>query len=311
MSFPSPALIPVNGIELEVFSAGSGRPVVLCHGWPEHAYSWRHQIEPLAAAGYHVIVPNQRGYGHSTAPKEVTDYDIEHLCGDLVGLLDHYGYDKAAFVGHDWGAIVVWAMSVLHPDRVEAVINLSVPYLQRYPMDWVSLWEKALGGDFYIVHFNRQPGVADAAFGRHTRQFLRNLYRTNQWRHPAPQLDPGMPMISIANRTDMPGDALMSDADLDVFVKGFERNTFTPGINWYRNFARNWEILGRVPEKVTQPALMIYGEYDMVRKSDTLGDVVGNLETVTLACGHWIQQERPAETNAAMLEWLGRHYPAA
>lgn len=310
MSFPSPALIPTNGIELEVFSAGSGRPVVLCHGWPEHAYSWRYQIEPLAAAGYHVIVPNQRGYGHSTAPEAVTDYDIEHLCADLVGLLDHYGYDKAAFVGHDWGAIVVWAMSVLHPDRVEAVINLSVPYLQRYPMDWVSLWEKALGGDFYIVHFNRQPGVADAAFGRNTRQFLRNLYRTNQWRHPAPSLEPGMPMISIANRAEMPGDALMSDADLDVFVRGFERNTFTPGINWYRNFARNWEILGRVPEKVTQPALMIYGEHDMVRKSATLGDVVGNLETVTLPCGHWIQQERPAETNAAMLEWLGRYYPA-
>ncbi len=311
MSFPSPAFIPTNGVELEVFSAGSGKPVVLCHGWPEHAYSWRHQIEPLAKAGYHVIVPNQRGYGQSTAPKDVTDYDIEHLCGDLVGLLDHYGYEKAAFVGHDWGAIVVWAMSVLHPDRVEVVINLSVPYLQRYPMDWVSVWEKALGGDFYIVHFNRQPGVADAAFGKNTRQFLRNLYRTNKWKHPAPTLEPGMAMISIATCTDMPGELLMSEDELDVFVKGFERNTFTPGINWYRNFARNWEILGRVPEKVKQPSLMIYGAHDMVRKSDTLGDVVANLETLTLECGHWIQQERPVETNAAMLEWLGRHYPAS
>ena len=107
MNFPAPSLIPTNGIELEVFSAGSGKPVVLCHGWPEHAFSWRHQIEPLAKAGYHVIAPNQRGYGNSTAPAAVTDYDIEHLCGDLVGLLDHYGYEKAAFVGHDWGAIVV------------------------------------------------------------------------------------------------------------------------------------------------------------------------------------------------------------
>ena len=310
MTFPSPTLIPVNGIELEVFTAGNGKPLILCHGWPEHAFSWRHQIAPLADAGYHVIAPNQRGYGNSTAPAAVTDYDIEHLCGDLAGLLDHYGYDKAAFVGHDWGAIVVWAMSVLYPDRVEAVVNLSVPYLQRGSADWVSVWEKHLGGDFYIVHFNRQPGVADAAFGANTRQFLRNLYRTNQWQHAAPDLGPGMPMIRIAERSSMPGDALMSDAELDVFATAFEHNTFTPGINWYRNFSRNWALLGRVPERVRQPALMIYGEYDMVRKSDTLAQVVADLEVVTLPCGHWIQQERPQETNAAMLEWLGRRYPA-
>ncbi|MEZ5596428.1 MAG: alpha/beta hydrolase [Pseudomonadales bacterium] len=310
MSFPSPTIIPVNGIELEVFSAGSGRPLVLCHGWPEHAYSWRFQIQPLVDAGYHVIVPNQRGYGGSSRPEAVGDYDITHLCGDLAGLLDHYGYRDAAFIGHDWGAIVVWAMAVLHPERVSAVINLSVPYLQRGGTEWVGFWEKMLGGDFYIVHFNRQPGVADAAFAANTRQFLRNLYRTNQWRSPAPEPQPGMALINLAARETAAGDALMSDAELEVFAAAFEKNGFTPGINWYRNFSRNWDILGSVEERVRQPALMIYGQYDMVRPSPTLDSVVDDLEVVTLDCGHWIQQERPQETNAAMLEWLERHYPA-
>ena len=133
--FPKPTLIATNGIKLEVFEAGqhnAGNPIVLCHGWPEHAYSWRYQVPALVAAGYHVIVPNQRGYGNSFRSREVIDYDIAHLTGDLVGLLDHYGYDDATFVGHDWGAMVVWGLTLLHPNRVNKLINLSVPYQERW-----------------------------------------------------------------------------------------------------------------------------------------------------------------------------------
>ena len=129
MDFPQPEMIEVNGVTLEVFSAGQGTPLVLCHGWPEHAYSWRFQIQPLVDAGYHVIVPNQRGYGNSSRPEAVTDYDIEHLTGDLIGLLDHFGYEQAGFVGHDWGAIIVWNLAMMHRQRVSAVANLSVPPL--------------------------------------------------------------------------------------------------------------------------------------------------------------------------------------
>ena len=310
MPFPAPKMVSTNNIELEVFEAGSGRPVVLCHGWPEHAFSWRHQVDPLVEAGYHVIVPNQRGYGHSTAPADVEAYDIVQLTADLTGLLDHYGYEDAVFVGHDWGAIVVWALSVLHPDRVAGVINLSVPFMHRGEQEWISVWEQFLGPDFYIVHFNRQPGVADAAFGANTRQLLNNLYRTNQWN--APPMDPpeGMPIIHLANQTEPVGDPIMSDEELEVFVENFERNSFTPGINWYRNFTRNWETLGKVEERVQCPALMIYGDYDIVPKSETLKDVVADLEDMSFPCGHWIQQECPAETNAAILDWLGRRYPA-
>ena len=180
--FPKPTLIPVNGVELEVFEAGQqniGKPIVLCHGFPEHAFSWRYQVPVLVEAGYHVIVPNQRGYGNSSRPTEVTDYDIEHLSGDLIALLDHYGYEDAVFVGHDWGAFVVWGLTLLHPNRVNKVINLSLPYQDRGEKPWVEFLEDILGADNYFVHFNRKPGVADAVFEESTSQFLRNLYRKN------------------------------------------------------------------------------------------------------------------------------------
>ncbi len=158
---------------------------MLCHGFPELAFSWRHQLQPLADAGYHVLAPDQRGYGRTDKPAAVESYDLVQLTGDLVGLLDHYGYEDAVFVGHDWGAIVVWGMALLHPKRVAGVINLSVPFLDRGAVEWVEFWEKMLGDDFYIVHFNRKPGVADAAFARNPKNLLRHLYRTDQWNSPA------------------------------------------------------------------------------------------------------------------------------
>ncbi len=310
--FPDATLIELGDVTLETFTAGpaDGRPVVLCHGWPEHAFSWRHQIPVLADAGYHVIVPNQRGYGASSRPEPVTDYDIEHLTGDLAALLDHFGHQEALFVGHDWGAIVVWNMALLHPERVSGVINLSVPFMERGETPWVDFWEQMLGGDFYIVHFNRQPGVADAAFAASPERLLRNLYRTNQWRAEPVDLGPGMPFINMASVETMPGELMMSEEDLAVFVDSFKASGFTGGINWYRNFNRNWEIVGRVEQKIGQPTLMIYGAHDMVPPSPNLGSFVADLETATLDCGHWIQQERPAETNSLMLDWLGRRYPA-
>ena len=309
-AFPDSQRIKANGIELEVFQAGAGRPIVLCHGWPEHAYSWRRQIPALADAGYHVIVPNQRGYGASSKPKETAAYDIEHLTGDLTALLDHFGCQDALFVGHDWGALVVWGLALMHPERLAGLINLSVPFLVRGEREWVGFWEERLGPDFYIVHFNRQPGVADAVFDANPERFLRNLYRTGQWRSPMPAARPGMALINLA-QTDAPaGELMMSEAELAVFVESFRRSSFTPGLNWYRNFTRNWEILGRFPERVRQPALMIYGRYDLVPQSEALPSIAPDLEAATLECGHWIQQEQPEETNRLMLDWLARRYPA-
>jgi pimeloyl-ACP methyl ester carboxylesterase len=151
--FPKSTLVSVNGVELEVFEAGrqnKGKPIVLCHGWPEHAFSWRYQVPALVTAGYHVIIPNQRGYGNSSRPTEITAYDIEHLSGDLVALLNHYGYEDATFVGHDWGANVVWSLALLHPGRVNKVINFALPYQERTDKPWIEWMEEICGGDFYF-----------------------------------------------------------------------------------------------------------------------------------------------------------------
>ena len=302
--FPNAETIKTNGVKLEVFHKGQGSPIVLCHGWPEHAYSWRHQIDPLVEAGYHVIIPNQRGYGNSSIPEEIKDYDIEHLTSDLLGLLDHFGYQDAVFVGHDWGAIVVWNLALMHPKRVSGIINLSVPFMERGQREWVSFWEDALGGDFYIVHFNRQPGVADAAFEENPRKFLNNLYRTEQWHEAPPNLPAGMPLISLAKTDAMPGNLMMAEKDLDVFVQAFETSGFTGGINWYRNFSRNWHLTENYTPLIKQPTLMIYGDYDSVPKGKNLLDRAPNTTIVNLSCGHWIQQEKPEETNRAMINWL-------
>ncbi|QTD57310.1 alpha/beta fold hydrolase [Parasphingorhabdus cellanae] len=302
--FPKPNFISVNGVELEVFEAGlenAGNPIVLCHGWPEHAFSWRYQMPALAAAGYHVIVPNQRGYGHSSRPSEVTGYDIKHLSGDLVGLLDHYGYEDATFVGHDWGAMAVWGLTLLHPSRVKRLINLSVPYQERWEKPWIEMMEQVFGSDFYFVHFNRQLGVADAVLEENTFQFLRNMYRKNL---PLAEPAPGMMMINLAKAEAPIGEPVMSDRELAVFVSAFETSGFTSSINWYRNLDRNWHLLADVDPIIQQPALMIYGDRDPVAKSENLSDFVPNVEVINLDCGHWIQQERPEETNQAILNWL-------
>lgn len=304
--FPEPMLISVNGVKLEVFEAGqenAGNPVVLCHGWPEHAFTWRHQMSALAAAGYHVIVPNQRGYGESSRPADVTDYDIEHLTGDLVALLDHYGYADATFVGHDWGAMVVWGLTLLHPDRVNKVINLSLPYMERGEVPWLQLMEAVFGGDYYFVHFTQQPGVADAVFEENTHQFLRNLYRKNE---PPAEPQPGMAMINLARAETPRGEPVMSDDDLAVFVSAFESSGFTGGVNWYRNLDRNWHQLADADPVIHQPTLMIYGDRDPVMRSENLTEFVPNVDVVTLDCGHWIQEEKPDEVNRAILTWLGQ-----
>lgn len=302
--FPTSTLISVNGIELEVFEAGdrnSGKPVVLCHGWPEHAFSWRNQVPALVEAGYHVIIPNQRGYGKSSRPTEVTEYDIGHLSGDLVALLDHYGYRDATFIGHDWGANVVWGLTLLHPDRVKGVIALALPYQLRGEKPWIEMMEDFFGSDFYFVHFNRQPGIADRILEENTTQFLRNIFRKNV---PPGAPEPGMAMINLAKLKEPLGEPVMSNSELAVFISSFESTGFTGSINWYRNLDRNWHLLADANPIIQHPALMIYGNRDMIPKFENLSEFVPKVQVINLDCGHWIQQELPEETNEAVLTWL-------
>ena len=307
IEFPKSTMISVNNIELEVFEAGKenkGKPILLCHGFPENAYSWRFQIPELVKAGYHVIVPNQRGYGKSSCPTEITAYGIEHLTGDLVALLDHYGYEKATFIGHDWGANIVWSLALLHPEKVNKIINLALPYMQRGEKPWIEFMEDIFGPDNYFVHFNRQVGVADAILDENKSQFLGNLFRKNV---PLTMPEPGMMMINLAKAEKSLGDPIMSESELAVYVSAFETSGFKGGINWYRNLDQNWHLLADVHPIIQHPTLMIYGEQDIIPKSENLTDFVPYAEVVSLDCGHCIQQEKPEETNKAILKWLEQH----
>lgn len=304
LNFPKEKMISVNGIELEVYEAGEenyGNPIILCHGWPELAYSWRHQIPSLVKAGFHVINPNQRGFGNSSCPKEVTSYDIKHLTDDLIGLMDHFGYEKAVFMGHDWGSAVVWGMGLLHPNRVKKQVNLALPYQERGEIPWIQMMEKFLGDDYYFVHFNKQPRVADRVLDNNRTQFLNNLFRKNI---PSVPPEPGMMMINLAKSSQAQGEAILNEKDLYIYTSAFEKTGFTPGINWYRNLDRNWHILGEADPVINHPVLMIYGDNDLIPKFDRIAEFVPNVSEVSIDSGHWIQQECPEETNQVIVDWL-------
>jgi pimeloyl-ACP methyl ester carboxylesterase len=289
--------IATNGIELSVLDEGSGPAVVLCHGFPELAYSWRHQVPALLAAGYRVLAPDMRGFGGSSIPAEIEAYDIVSLCGDLCGLLDAVGEESAVFVGHDWGAHATWSMATLHPERVRAVAGLSVPFLPRAPAPPIPIMRRHLGEDFYIVWF-QQPGVADAALASDVR---RTLTTSRQWTAQWAEEDP----VRTPRRPDW-----LAEEELAVYVEAFERTGFTGGLNWYRNMDRNWELTAAVAERrVEQPAMFLTGELDLVRgfmPAEAMDGWVTDLRAnvVVPGAGHWVQQQAPQEVNAALLDFL-------
>jgi pimeloyl-ACP methyl ester carboxylesterase len=288
--------VATNGIELHVLEEGEGPLVVLCHGFPELAFSWRKQVPALTAAGYRVVAPDLRGFGRSSAPAELEAYDIVHLCGDLCGLLDALGEQDAIFVGHDWGASLVWQLAVLHPERVRAVAGLSVPFVPRAPATPLPIMRRHLGEDFYIVWF-QQPGVADEALARDVRRTLTtSKVWTAQW------ADDDEPLHRPA---------WLTEAELAVYVDAFERTGFTGGLNWYRNIDRNWELTESVATRhVEQPALFLTGERDPVRRfmpAEAMRGWVDDLraEVLVPGAGHWVQQQAPEAVNAALLDFLG------
>jgi pimeloyl-ACP methyl ester carboxylesterase len=313
-SFPEPSFYLTNGINMAVYEQGDGYPVIIAHGFPELAYSWRYQIPVLAEAGYRVIAPDQRGYGLTDKPEQVEAYDMQHLCGDMAGLLDALNIEKAMFIGHDWGGPVVWNMPLLHPGRVSGVVSLSVPFMPRTDSDPVAMLEQFFGPEHYIVHFNRQPGVADKAFADDPRRLFNNIFRKHMWSGKSASSESvsyDVSLMAVLELTDPPGEPLMSDEEMDVFVEAFSKGGFTGPINWYRNITRNWEASEGVKQYIDLPCGMIFGEYDIVPKGGDVSACVPNLETVTFESGHWIQQERPDETNEFLLSWLQRHTPSS
>jgi pimeloyl-ACP methyl ester carboxylesterase len=296
----SESLVATNGIELNVVDEGEGPLVVLCHGFPELAFSWRRQVPALVAAGYRVLAPDMRGYGRSSAPAAIEDYDIVALCEDMCGLLDASGEPSAVFVGHDWGAIVVWQLAVLHPERVTAVAGLSVPFMPRAPGPPIEIMRKGFGEDFYIVQF-QQPGVADAAMAQDVRRTLLLMLTRS-----SPQTSEFW--AGEDDATPLP--SWLSEEEFAVYVEAFERTGFTGGLNWYRNFDRNWELTESVADRrVEQPAMFLTGELDVVRQFTSVEGMTGwvtdlRSNIVVPGAGHWVQQQEPEAVNAALLGFL-------
>ena len=318
-ALPEPTMIRTNGIDMAVYDMGpkDGIPIVLCHGFPELAYSWRHQLPALAAAGYRAIAPDQRGYGRTSRPGKIEDYDVTHLTGDLVGMLDALGLKKAIFVGHDWGGLVVWMMPLLHPERTAGVIGVNTPFLPRAPMDPIAAMRAVYGENMYIVYFQK-PGVADALLAKDVGKVFRFFMRKNgTTAEEYAKLPPDQRRLELvqALQTDestWPGEPLLNAEEMKFFVDTFTRTGFTGGINWYRNFTRNWQTMEPYEEKVSQPCLMIMAEDDIVLSpamAEGMERFVPDLEKVLIRnCGHWTQQEHPDQVNVAMIDWLKRHF---
>ena len=315
-------MVEANGIRLHVAEQGAGPAVLLCHGFPECWYSWRHQLAGLADAGFRAIAPDMRGYGRTDRPEPIEQYTLLHLVGDMVGLLDAIGVGHAAIAGHDWGAPVAWLAAQLRPDRFPAVVALSVPFRARGTARPTSVMPQTEDAIFYQLYF-QQPGIAEAAYDPNARAVFRSgLIGISG---DAPPDAPPFGMVPRRgppfrwNAAPPPLPAWLSEADIDVFTGEFARTGFTGGLNWYRNIDRNWELLAPFDGlPVSVPALYIAGDRDPVvrfpgidRHIADLARHVPNLRGSIMlpGCGHWTQQERPGEVTAAMIDFL-RALPA-
>lgn len=309
--FPNPHFIDTNGIRMALHEQGEGPVVILLHGFPELAYSWRLQLPALADAGFRAIAPDQRGYGRTSVPTEVSDYHIDQLIGDVTGLLDALGLERAIFVGHDWGALVLWHMSLLCPERIERQAILNIPYWPRPPVDPIQLFRERFGNDFYIVNF-QDSDEADRAFAADPGHFFDMLMRRNQVsRTEFERLPPERRVLSLLAtmaREEASGEPLLCPEERDYFAAAFERSGFSGPINWYRNWTANWERLEGIPPVVSVDTMFIAADDDVVvspEHIDGMRPFVPRLETHVLRnCGHWSQQEKPDEINRILIDWL-------
>jgi pimeloyl-ACP methyl ester carboxylesterase len=301
--------LTVNCVDVAYLEQGSGPLVLLCHGWPELSYSWRRQIPVLAAAGYRVVAPDMRGYGDSSAPEAIDAYSIFDLVGDMVALVGALGEGQAIVVGHDWGANVAWHCALFRPDLFKAVAALSVPFARRSPAPPLEVLRRKNFETFYWLYF--QPaGQAEAEFERDVTRTMRAAF---YGRGVSLVMNPGKGFLDEARIPDAPP-AWLSEENVAHYAEIFRRTGFRGGLNWYRNIDRNWALTAPWQDaRIAPPSLFIAGSRDAVIKGPLgearlndmdrlLADFRGKL--IIEGAGHWIQQERAEEVNAALLGFL-------
>jgi len=317
MAKPAFEIFETNGIRLRVALAGQGPLVVLVHGWPESWYSWRHQIPALAAAGFRVAAPDVRGYGGSDKPQPVEAYAIEEMCADIAGLVTALGETRAILIGHDWGALIVWNTALFHPEMVSAVAGLSVPYTGRGPAPRIELFRRIYKDRFFYQLYFQTPGVAEAELQADVRTSLRKIYywSSGDGMKAGPRFDKPADARLLDGLADPdPFPRWLTPADLDYYVHEFQQSGFRGPLNRYRTSELDFAQQAAVADqRIEQPAAFIAGALDPVLRFVPGVDLIemmrsrmGNLRLLRLVdgAGHWVQQERPAEVNTALLLFL-------
>jgi non-specific protein-tyrosine kinase len=321
-SIPLPQRDGELPITLSVHSLGNGPPVVFCHGFPELAYSWRHQLSPVAEAGFRAIAPDQRGYGASSRPQPIDAYSLTHLSNDMVGLLDALEIDKAIFVGHDWGGIVTWALPVLHPDRCAGIVGVCTPYLPMVNM--AALRQLGLPDERLYILWFQKPGVAEEVLGAHTARLFDRMMRGGATPEQVVaratadgQLDMN-PFRKLAEDPEIEplGEPIVNAEELQTYIDVFETTGFRGGINWYRNMDRNAAEHPQIGTlQLDLPCLMITAEWDLALRPELAAGMpalCSDLEThMVERAGHWVQQEYPAPVNEILIGWLRRRFGAS
>ncbi|HMN73731.1 MAG TPA: alpha/beta hydrolase [Rhodoblastus sp.] len=302
-------IVKANGLDMQIVEEGEGPLVLLCHGWPELSYSWRHQIPAIAAEGYRVVAPDMRGYGGTSAPKDIGAYSIFHLVGDVVALVEALGEKQAIMIGHDWGAQVAWSAAMFRPDVFPAVAALSVPLRNRGPAAPLDILKQQGVSTFYWQYFQK-PGVVEEEMARDWSHTLRAIYYGTGL---GLMLKPGRGMVEDAKIPEKtPG--WISEAEIQHYIETFSRTGIAGGINWYRNIDRNWELSAPWQDaKITQPSLFIAGAKDPVitgligaKALEQMDAFLPGLrgKAIIEGAGHWIQQEKPAEVNRALIDFI-------
>jgi pimeloyl-ACP methyl ester carboxylesterase len=307
--------VQAGGLSMHIAEAGQGPLVLLLHGFPENWYSWRHQLTALAAAGFHAVAPDQRGYCRTGPPDgsahagDVDQYTIMHLTGDVIALMDALGAEQAVIAGHDWGAPVAWHTALFRPDRIRGVVGLSVPYRPRGSAAPIAALREAFGESFYMVYFQR-PGVAEAELSRDPQTTFRKILTSLAAEGPQMTLIPAGGGFLDAAQEPAGLPSWLTQDDIDVYVSEYAIAGFSGPLNWYRNMDRNWELTGAWQHApVLVPALFLAGDRDPVLsfvKTDDLEAVLPRLtgSIILSGCGHWTQQERPAEVSDAIVAFL-------
>ncbi|SDN08807.1 alpha/beta fold hydrolase [Afipia sp. GAS231] len=310
--------IDTGAARLRVAITGEGPLIVLVHGFPESWYSWRHQIPVLADAGFRVAAPDVRGYGGSDRPHAIDAYAIKEMCGDIAGLISALGARQAVVVGHDWGAPIAYATALFHPARVRAVAGLSAPYLGRGPMPSVELFRKIYQDRFFYQLYFQEPGVAEAELEADIRISLRKFYYGSSGEarkaddRVANPAGPGL-LDRLVDPAQLP--SWLTEADLDYYESRFRESGFRGPLNRYRNSERDFADMAEFDgQQIAQPAAFLAGSLEPILGMIPGVDMVelmraqcADLRLVRImeGAGHWLQQERPAEVNAALLEFLG------